>query len=425
MLKFPNISCALALSAQLLTAGVLCAQTAPSGAVVAAPSSTAQIDTRARLRSLIAEAKQKAPEVSMARASLTSSRSALVAGRMAPLQNPYLEVTAERGNKDVTKDVAINGTLWLPVELSGQRGSRQREADDFISLHGALVETARAKAAARVVRAYGFSAVAAERHAVISELLVSARKEAELMGERLKAGDAIARDASLAAVEAARHEVMLAETQAELLRAQGELSELLGTAELEAVPPAAPPSLSDRDFQAVKVEQTPHSQALRAEARFYTSSAERLGKEGQSALSLGLVAGRGDYGETRLGGGLAYAFPVFRANRPERARAAAESSRALEEKRVQESLTLRRLKLIRLEQEQVARAIDSLTVTALPAAERAVSAVQETYTAGKAEMLAVIISRRELSSLALRRLELLEQNWLLVSEYVEITGDLP
>lgn len=245
------------------------------------------------------------------------------------------------------------------------------------------------------------------------------------MGERLKAGDAIARDASLAAVEAARHEVMLAETQAELLRAQGELSEVLGTQELETVPPTAPPALSDRDFQAVKVEQTPHSQALRAEAKFYTSSAERLGKEGQSALSLGLVAGRGDYGETRLGGGLAYAFPVFRANRPERARAAAESSRALEEKRVQESLALRRLKLIRLEQEQVARAIDSLTVTALPAAERAVSAVQETYAAGKAEMLAVIISRRELSSLALRRLELLEQNWLLVSEYVEITGDLP
>jgi hypothetical protein len=175
----------------------------------------------------------------------------------------------------------------------------------------------------------------------------------------------------------------------------------------------------------VKVDQTPHSQALRAQAKFYTSSAERLSKEGQSALSLGLVAGRGDYGETRLGGGLAYAFPVFRANRPERARAAAESSRALEEKRVQESVVARRLKLLQLEQVQLSRAIDLLTQTALPAAQLAVSAVQETYAAGKAEMLAVLLSRRELSSLYLRRLELLQQNWLLVSEYVEITGDLP
>jgi cobalt-zinc-cadmium efflux system outer membrane protein len=361
----------------------------------------------------------------MARASLTSSRSAHEMGRMAPFLNPMVEVTAERGNKDVTKDVAVNGILWLPVELSGQRGSRRREATDFVSLHAALVDQARAQAAARLVRVFGYSSVAAERFTVLSELLVSARAEASLMAERLKVGDAIARDASLAAVEAARHEVMVAETEAELVRFQGELSELLGTAEPEQVEPSAPPSLSPNDFRAVKVDQTPHSQALRAQAKFYTSSAERLSKEGQSALSLGLVAGRGDYGETRLGGGLAYAFPVFRANRPERARAAAESSRALEEKRVQESVVARRLKLLQLEQVQLSRAIDLLTRTALPAAQLAVSAVQETYAAGKAEMLAVLLSRRELSSLYLRRLELLQQNWLLVSEYVEITGDLP
>lgn len=396
---------------------------APAPALVAPVESAGE--TRARLRLLIAAAKQKAPEVSMARASLTSSRSAHEMGRMAPFLNPMIEVTAERGNREVTKDVAINGILWLPVELSGQRGSRKREATDFVGLHTALVDQARAHAAARLVRAFGYATVAAERWQVLTELLTSSRAEADLMAERVKVGDAVARDASLAAVEAARHEVMLAETQAELVRSQGELSELLGTAELEQVPPTAPPSLSQNDFRTVKVDQTPHSQALRAQAKFYTSSAERLSKEGQSALSLGLVAGRGDYGETRLGGGLAYAFPVFRANRPERARAAAESSRALEEKRVQESVVTRRLKLLQLEQEQLTRAIDSLTTSAVPAARYAVSAVQETYAAGKAEMLAVLLSRRELSSLYLRRLELLQQNWLLVSEYVEITGDLP
>jgi cobalt-zinc-cadmium efflux system outer membrane protein len=396
---------------------------APAPALVAPVESAGE--TRARLRLLIAAAKQKAPEVSMARASLTSSRSAHEMGRMAPFLNPMIEVTAERGNREVTKDVAINGILWLPVELSGQRGSRKREATDFVGLHTALVDQARAHAAARLVRAFGYATVAAERWQVLTELLTSSRAEADLMAERVKVGDAVARDASLAAVEAARHEVMLAETQAELVRSQGELSELLGTAELEQVPPTAPPSLSQNDFRTVKVDQTPQSQALRAQAKFYSSSAERLSKEGQSALSLGLVAGRGDYGETRLGGGLAYAFPVFRANRPERARAAAESSRALEEKRVQESVVTRRLKLLQLEQEQLTRAIDSLTTTAVPAARYAVSAVQETYAAGKAEMLAVLLSRRELSSLYLRRLELLQQNWLLVSEYVEITGDLP
>jgi cobalt-zinc-cadmium efflux system outer membrane protein len=382
-------------------------------------------ETRAELRALIEAAKQRAPEVSIAKASLTASRSALESGRMAPLGNPYLEVTADRGNKGVTKDVNVLGTLWLPVELSGQRGSRGREAEDFVSLHSALLEQTRARAAARLVRAYGSSAVAAERAAVLNELLGSARDEAQVIAERVKNGDAIQRDASMAAVEAARHEVMLAEAQADLLRARGELTEVLGREAPSVSAAARPPALRLGDARAVKLERLPQSQSLAAEARFYNSSAERWRKEGQSALSLGLVAGRGDLGETRVGGGLAYAFPVFRANRPERARALAESSRALAEQRVQQSVASQRLKLLAEQQEQLSRAVSTLTQTALPAAELAVSAVQETYRAGKAEILAVLLTRRELSALSLRRLELLEQGWLLVSEYVEITGELP
>jgi cobalt-zinc-cadmium efflux system outer membrane protein len=414
--KFQIFSCLLALAVS--AGGTLAnAQERPAPRV-AAP------DARAELRAWIAIAKQNAPEVSIARASLRSSRSALENGRMAPFGNPYVEITAERGGKQVTKDFAVNGSLWLPVELSGQRGSRGREAQDFIALHAALVEQARARAAGRLVRAYGSSMVAAERAAVLTELLGSARAEASLIAERVKNGDAIQRDASLAAVEAARHEVMLAEAQAELLRARGELAEVLGRS-LQTSGFAAPPALRASDFRSVKLERLPEARSLAAEARFYSSSAERWRREGQSALSVGLVAGRGDLGETRLGGGLAYAFPVFRANRPERARAVAESSRALAEQQVHQSVAGQRLRLLAEEQEQLSRAITTLTQTALPAAEQAVSAAREIYAAGKAEMLAVLLSRRELSALSLRRLELLEQNWLLVSEYVEITGELP
>lgn len=419
MRKFQIISSALA-----LLVSAVCASAQAQDRVAAAVASVPP-DGRAELRALIEVAKEHAPEVSIARASLTSSRSALANGRMAPFGNPYLEVTADRGNKGVTKDVNVLGTLWLPVELSGQRGSRGREAEDFVSLHAALVGQARAQAAGRLVRAYGSSAVAAERAAVLSELLGSAKAEAGMIAERVKNGDAIARDASMAAVEAARHEVMLAEAQADLLRARGELTEVLGRPAPVVTAPASPPLLKLGNARAIKPEQLPQSQSLAAEARFYNSSAERWRKEGQSALSVGLVAGRGDLGETRLGGGLAYAFPVFRANRPERARALAESSRALAEQRVQQTVAGHRLKLLAEQQEQLARAVTTLTQTALPAAELAVSAVQETYRAGKAEVLAVLLSRRELSALSLRRLELLEQGWLLVSEYVEITGELP
>jgi len=416
--------CSVAAVAALL-GGVGAAHAQPGPAAVARPAgSTDTPKSENSLRSLLEIAKQNAPEVTLAQASLTSSRSLLANGKLAPLGNPYLELTAERGDKNVTKDVALNGTLWLPLELSGQRQSRGREAESFVLLHAAFVDQARARAAARLIRAYGAAVVAAERASVLSELLTSARAEVQLVAERVKNGDAIQPDASLAAVEGARHEVMLAETQAELSRASGELAEILGRDAPNLAGATEPPALGS-GVRTVKLGELPQTQSLAAEARFHSSSAERLRREGQSPLSLGLVAGRGDFGETRLGGGLAYAFPLFRANRPEAARASAEGARALAEKSVHERLARRRLRLLVDEQAHLMRARSVLTTTALPAAQLAVSAVQETYAAGKAEMLAVLLSRRELSSLSLRRLELLLQEWHLVSEYVEITGDLP
>jgi outer membrane protein, heavy metal efflux system len=378
-----------------------------------------------QLQRLMRAAKERAPEVSLAAASLVASRSARENARLASFGNPYLEVTAERGSRDITKDVAVSGALWLPMELSGQGRSRGREAEAFVSLHAAFLEQARARAAAQVVRAYGAVVVARQRSAVLSDLLKDARVEAELIAERLKRGDAVRPDASLAAVEAARHEVMLTENAADLSRAIGRLAELVGGSGPDTLGPVAPPALEGSVARHPRIDLSPRSRSLAAEARFHAASAARWRREGQGMLSVGVVAGRGDYGETRLGGGLAYAFPMFRSNHPESARSAAEGSRALAEKNVHEAVAVRRLRLLEIEQQQLTNALSVLMKVALPAAKDAVQAVKETYAAGKTELLAVLLSRRELSTLALRRLELLERSWLLVADYVEITGDLP
>lgn len=399
---------------------------APAAARASADTSAdAAQRTHKRLAPLVELAKQNAPEVAIAKASLTSSRSALQSSKLLPFGNPYLEITAERGGKKVTKDVSVNSSLWLPVEASGQKSARTREAREFVALHSAFVEQTRAQAAARLVRAYGAAAVSNERIKTLSELLNNARSEAELLAERVRAGDAVQQDASLSAVEAARHEVMLAETRAERLQAGRELAEVLGRDLGEAADSVTPPALSRADLAALDVKKIPRARALQAEARFHASSSERLRREGQTPISVGLIAGRGDLGEARLGGGLAYALPVFRANRPERARATAESTRALAEKRVHEAVAAQRLQRLQSEQDQVMQALSALTSSALPAAESAVKATQETYAAGKAELLAVLLTRRELSMLSLRRLELLDRSWEIASEYVALTGELP
>ena len=390
----------------------------------AAAGPSAAPESRDALRHLIQNARERAPEVKRSLAAFSASKSAFVGGRLAPFGNPYLEITAQGANKDVVKDVALSGSLWLPIEVSGQRSSRQREAEEFVALHSTGVQVARASAASRAVKAYGRAVVAVERASVLAQLLVNARAESRMLAERMASGDAVQHDASLAATEAARDEMLIAENEAELVNARGELEELVGEAGAP-LSPVVPPLLSAAGAGEEKLPALPQSQALLAESRYYDASAERARREGGSLLSVGVIAGRGDYGETRLGGGLAYAFPAFRSNQLETARNEAESRRARTERQLFGEVASRRLLVLRNEQQQLLRALAVLSEVALPAARTAVRAVQETYEAGKAELLSVLLTRRELSALSLRRLALFDRSWVLVGDYVEITGDLP
>lgn len=362
----------------------------------------------------------------MGRAQLEASRSSYASARMAPLQNPYLEIRAQRGARGATQDVNVDGSLWLPLELSGQRQSRGREAADFVQWHQALLEQSRAIATARTVRAYGALVVGSRRFRVLTELSGHTDAEARYYAERLAMGDATERDAAMSAVDAARHRMMLSETQSDLLRAIGDLRELTGLSlEAQVAVDPQPSVFATGGHATVRLNHSPQLRALSAEAEYYASARERLRRDGLTPLSVGILAGRGDFGETRLGAGLGYAFPVFRANQPERARADAERVRALQELSLRRELFARRADLLQLELGELKKAFDIVTQDALPAAERAVNAATETYRAGKGDLLSVLVSRRDFAALSLRQLEILDKSWLLFSELVEITGELP
>ena len=378
------------------------------------------------LRELVLLARERAPEVALGRSALTASRSSYANARLAPLGNPLLEVKVQGATKDVVKDVNIETTLWLPVEVSGQKSKRGREADDFVELHEALLAQARAAACARTVRAYGALVVGASRFRVLTELAATAQSEARYFSERMAIGDATERDAALAAVDAARHQMALSETRSELLRVVGDLFELTGrNVSSEGLAEAVPPGFSATLNAPPAVEHSPQFRVLAAQAKYYGAASERLHSEAWSPLSLGLLVGRGDYGETRFGGGMAYVFPTFRANQGERARADAEHVRALEELSLRRELFARRAVLLTSELSELGRAFEIVTHAALPAAERALAAASETYRAGKGDLLSVLVSRRDFSALSLRRLEILDRSWQLLGDLVEITGELP
>lgn len=398
------------------TAGV----SQPAAAPVAIATSPVE------LRKLVELARERAPEVVMGRSALTASRSSYANARLAPLGNPLLEVKVQGATQDVVKDVNIESALWLPIEISGQKSRRGREADDFVELHAALLEQARAVACGRTVRAYGALVVGASRFRVLTELAANAQSEARYFAERMAIGDATERDSALAAVDAARHQMALSETRSELLRVVSDLFELTGRrVSTEGVSEALPPGFSGTLRAPPSVERSPLFRVLSAQAKYYGAARDRLESEGWSPLSVGLLAGRGDVGETRFGAGLAYAFPTFRANQGERARADAERVRALDELSLRRELFARRAGLLTSELSELGRAFEIVTHAALPAAERALAATSETYRVGKGDLLSVLVSRRDFSALSLRRLEILDKSWQLLGDLVEITGELP
>jgi outer membrane protein TolC len=378
------------------------------------------------LRELVLLARERAPEVTLGRSALTASHASYAAARMAPIGNPFLEVKAQGATKDIVKDVNIESALWLPIEIAGQRSRRGREADDFVLMHQAMLEHARALASSRTVRAYGALVVGATRFRVLTELASNAQAEARYYAERMALGDATERDAALSAVEAARHQLALSQTKGELLRVVADLYELTGRKLApDSVVETFPPGVSGVTLTQPPVERAPLFQVLSAQAKYYESARERLTSERWSALNLGLLLGRGDYGETRFGAGLGYAFPTFRTNQPERARADAERVRALDELALRRELFSRRATLLIGELAELGRAFEIVTHSALPAAQRAVAAATETYRSGKGDFFSVLLSQRDFSTMALRRLEILDRSWNLLGDLVEITGELP
>jgi outer membrane protein TolC len=378
------------------------------------------------LRELLVIARQRAPEVALSRAALSASHASYASAELAPIGNPMLEVKMDHGFQGVTKDVTVDASVWLPVELAGEKKTRGREARDYVALHEALLEQARAAAMGRTVRAFGGLAVATARAKVLAEMLAVARAEAEYYAQRLARGDTTERDAALASLEAARNEALLSEAQVDVLRQNGELRELTGR-ELEqgVALDASPPTYAPQRPPATLAQATPTARVLEAQARYYGSAQERLAREAYNPLTFGLTGGRGDYGEARVGGGIGYVWPVVRSNQPERARAEAERVRSIEELNLRRELIARRIELLRRELVELGRTIDIVTRSALPAAARAVQAAVETNRAGKGDWLTVLVSRRDLSALSLRHLELLDRSWLVLAELVEMTGELP
>ncbi|MFT3766158.1 MAG: TolC family protein [Minicystis sp.] len=215
--------------------------------------------------------------------------------------------------------------------------------------------------------------------------------------------------------------MVLAEARADLIRALADVSRLTGVRFTEAPASADPPERTHRP----EPQKAPQVRAYESEAGYHLRVRERQTREAHSPLNLMVIVGRGDSGETRVGGGLGWYIPTFRAGQGDAARADASRLRALSLRDVAARNIAAAVAGMTAEREQVRRALDEITHTAEPAARAAVEAAVATQRAGKGDLLAVLTARRDVALLEARRLELTLREWNIVSDIITLTGELP
>lgn len=364
-----------------------------------------------------------------ARGGLRAAEAMGAGARLSSVGNPYLEVFADRTLARPTSEVSLQSNLWIPVDVSGQRRRRIDENGRLSDWRSAQLAEVNVGAAAELVKRYGVAVTDFERVRFLQKVIVISEQEAGLYESRVNAGDATLQDAKLAAVELSRNRMALGQARADLARALAELAMMLGASELSSpevgrAPPATIWSSAEVAPDRM-IDEAPALRALEREANYFAALESREAVEGHAPVNLIVSAGQGTDGAARVGGGLAWTFPLLRRNQGDRARARAERERALDV-----AAALRReLQAVLLglvsERAQVLAALEELHSHGEPAAQAAVEAALAVERAGKGELLHVVTARRDLVSVRASGLALQEREWDLLARLVALTGRNP
>lgn len=369
---------------------------------------------RPPLASLLEAARARAVETTQARGVAAVARALSAGARVSPVQNPYLEVQLDHGH--YTRDVQVSSFLAVPVELNPQRRARILENDALVHWREAGQREVEATVTAEVVSTYASLLGAEARIALARKAEDDARSEAAGIAERLRVGDATLFDRSISDAEVVRWRQTRAEAALRRTAAATTLSELTNVTGLDEQEERSemlmPHGVVDEAHLVdAAMAGSPTLRALADEERYHAAAGARWSTERILPLSFIVNGGRGDQGEWRAGGGLAYTFPITRRNQGEIARERAEQKRVTEVVvRLREVLAARTAGAARALRIANDAANDQAKV-GIPMAEQVVDAAYQTYRAGKGELLRVFIARRDLQVARGRRLDFVEEAW--------------
>jgi cobalt-zinc-cadmium efflux system outer membrane protein len=387
------------------------------------------------LEQAIDRALTRSPLVRLAaKARATAATARIAASPLLPA-NPAATVTVGHRRDNSGSMPLANGVEWTArleqaIDVAGQRGTRLAEAERYVDIAAAREALARAETIARVRSAYitlSLSRAHAEsalgREKLGQRVLESARA-------RVRAGAASDVELHLAEVEAGRlvHERVEAVLGVEA--AAGELRRMLELpvdhpVELSTALAVPPPSRVADDIPgAVRsaIARRVELKVLAATRNALDATVIRLRREVVPSPTLFVDVQRQQPGQLYLGGGVAFALPVWRHNQGELARTRAEE----DEVREQEAIAVHDIGIevtrlchgVRARREQSSLWTDHI----LPAALANVDLVHQGWTSGKFDIFRLVTVAREAGDARTRELAVLGELWAATIELERATG---
>lgn len=397
-------------------------------------SRDARADQLPNLHRTIELARARAIVVAEARAELGVAQAQVIGARVSSIGNPYSDIQIDHGfggtGANTLQALSYN---YLPVDIAGQRGKRIEEAERLVEWRKLGVQDARALATGEAIIAYGEVVVGIARVSEARGGEQIARDEAKYFAGRFEAKDTTLYEKSLAEGEVTRWVQASAEAQVRVTGARARLAQVTGIAML-----ALPAQMSGKDVSppvlrrqwrepevANVVNRSPLVARLIAERRYWDSSVVRYERERIPPFTFEVIAGRGTAGELRLGGGAVVTFPITRRFQGEIARAEAASDQATRRLDLYRNIIEVRLRSAVESLETITKALEEIDTNGLPAFERAVTAAEEGYKAGKVDLTRTLLARRDLAFARARRLDMIEAAWRAYAELAVLSGELP
>lgn len=343
-------------------------------------------------RNVVELGRRAAPEVRLEEADIDVARGELVGARLWSHENPTLELGAgRRWARDPTLDREVS--LAVPIELGGKRSRRIALARAVIARETYETTDARrlsggAAAAAyfQVLYAERLVALAGDRRALADALVTTAR-------ERLASGDVAEFELNLAAAELARAESAIAAARGQVARALTRLAIELGLPSPDELEVRG--DLSDRGFVGDAAAEI-RADILAAGAQLEATDAAVALADSRRWPELSFrVTYAHEEDADILFGAVAFTLPVFDRNQGERAASRARRRRATIALEQTREIAAAQLEGARASYRAVLEALSRMEETAVPLAIENERLAREAYAAGKIDLTALLVVRRE------------------------------